>query len=466
MRYLKLRSNKPEPPDWLQRNVANASKIASKVFSLYLLFLVPSSFALLFISDREIVLNETALLPIVNIKVKLNDYLYWAPLIILFLFIYLQVYIHRVKSLSMELIKNPYYQKGQLYPWVLNIAADSEPGILGFLQKFTVKFLFWWVPMVVFILFQVVALKKHDELLSYYLLVLFVSLTVVVLLSWILFDHNRKIKLYAVLWKIPLVIVTLILTIFMIQIIPTASKGAYGILPRESGLMTRLTTVDLSFEKMIDERKADSLQIYLANFYGIRLEGADLTGTIFIRTDLRWAHLAHALIHKAKFQYADLERADLFRASIFSSNFQNTNLNQVEAPLLQAMSADFSNSRVFGSNFRNSTIFDCKFLHANLAWSNFSNSTLIQTDFTRSNLFRVHFDSSDLQNANFDSSYLSHAYMKGAKNLTTEQLAKALTLHEAELDEHLSQELKRVYPNLFIQPTPDQVQRWKSVVNF
>ncbi|MCZ6702296.1 MAG: hypothetical protein O6940_04560 [Ignavibacteria bacterium] len=155
-------------PGWLIDNIAEASKNARRIYLLFIGFLAYCTLTIVSTTDREIILNETARLPIVNIDVSIFGFFISAPLLCLFIFIYLQLYMHRLKGLITDLRTNyPPVEKRRLYPWMLNIAEDPEPGIIGRLQKIIVNFSLWWLLPIVLILFPLGFLRKHDPLLSY-----------------------------------------------------------------------------------------------------------------------------------------------------------------------------------------------------------------------------------------------------------------------------------------------------------
>jgi uncharacterized protein YjbI with pentapeptide repeats len=69
--------------------------------------------------------------------------------------------------------------------------------------------------------------------------------------------------------------------------------------------------------------------------------------------------------------------------------------------------------------------------------------------------YKTHFikiRGANLKEANLRMGNLEGAYLSEAKNLTIDQLSKAKTLYNAELDEEILMSLKKKYPALFEEP--------------
>jgi hypothetical protein len=161
-------AQKPKAPEWLIENIAEASKNARKIYFLYIGLLAYCALTVVSTSDRQIILNETATLPILRLEVSLNGFFLLAPLVAILVFIYFQLYLHRLKGLVDDL-RNNYVpiEKKRLYPWMVNIAEDPEPGWVGKWQQRIVRFSIWTALPLVMILFSVWYVKKHEPIWSY-----------------------------------------------------------------------------------------------------------------------------------------------------------------------------------------------------------------------------------------------------------------------------------------------------------
>jgi hypothetical protein len=87
---------KPEAPSWLLENIAEASKNARTIYFLFVGFLVYCGLTVVGIKDRQIILNDAVSLPILRMDVPLNGFFILAPVIVIFLFLYFQLYLIRV----------------------------------------------------------------------------------------------------------------------------------------------------------------------------------------------------------------------------------------------------------------------------------------------------------------------------------------------------------------------------------
>ena len=115
-----------EAPDWLIDNIAEASKNARQMFFLYIGFLAYSLLTVVGTSDRQIILNGLTNLPIINVDVSLDGFFILCPLVAIFGFIYLQLYLHRLKCLINDFRTNyTSTEKRRLYPWMLNISINT-----------------------------------------------------------------------------------------------------------------------------------------------------------------------------------------------------------------------------------------------------------------------------------------------------------------------------------------------------
>jgi uncharacterized protein YjbI with pentapeptide repeats len=179
------KNNRPEAPEWLISNIAEASQNVRNIYVLYIGFLAYCGLTVASTTDRQLILNEPVSLPLLKVDVSLNGFFILAPLLAILLFTYMQLYLSRITGLKNDLHTH-YAPVGprRLYPWLLNIAEDPEPGSIGKLQKFTAHFSLWWPMPIVLLLNALWFLKKHDPIMSYVLGFLPVLGTAVVLYFW------------------------------------------------------------------------------------------------------------------------------------------------------------------------------------------------------------------------------------------------------------------------------------------
>ena len=157
-----------EPPPWLYDRISDASNNAGQVFTIYLGFLAYCALTVISTTDRQIILNERAHLPIINLEVPLNGFFWLAPIILLLSFGYLQLSLHRLNALTFYLgAKYSGVDSRRVYPWIMNIGKNPEPDIIGRLQVFTANFILWIPLPVILSLNALWYIKKHEPILSY-----------------------------------------------------------------------------------------------------------------------------------------------------------------------------------------------------------------------------------------------------------------------------------------------------------
>ena len=129
-------TDKEKAPEWLLTNIESASRMASRVYLVLLGVLVYVAITVVSTTDLQLVLNKPAKLPVVDIEVNIVGFFLLSPIIATLVFVYLQLYLHRIKGLTAQL-REDYapVEKRRLYPWMLNIAEEPEPGAVGNLQR-------------------------------------------------------------------------------------------------------------------------------------------------------------------------------------------------------------------------------------------------------------------------------------------------------------------------------------------
>lgn len=394
-------TDKTASPEWLLGAVAESSKNARNIFLLYVGFLTYCILTVVGTTDRQIILNETAHLPIVNIDVSLNGFFIISPIFAICLFIYFQIYLRKLNYLKSKLITNfPDIDKDRIYPWIVNFRDEVNPGILGFLQRLFIKISIWWSLPLALIIIALWYIKKHEPILSYLVGLMPLIGTMIVVLYWIK-NYSNEISYeppfpFKLIHQINAEKMTLILLVVAFEIlfiwllIPMALEGrGYKL------------TVDLGYEKLINEENKNYKTLYWVDLRNAHLEGAFLIGSILKKADLKDASLIRA----------DLRNADLEKARLYDANLRK---------------ADLKGANLKGANLHNS-------------------------NFESANLSSVKLDSANFSGANLLNAKLYNSDLRGAKNLTIEQLSQVETLFKAKLDTSLLDQLKKSYPDLLEQ---------------
>ena len=394
---------KAKAPEWLFINIAEASKNTSKIFFLYIGFLFYCVFTVFGTPDRYIVLNAKIKMPILNIDVPLIGFMLMAPLLAIFLFIYLQMYLGRLKWLIDLSTNYAPIERGRLYPWMLNFPKDPESGFSKGLQNIIIKFSLWELLPIVLGSFVYLSLKTHNSLICYFIGFTLVIGAISVIVFWYRYEKIQGKAPKFIKKSFGKILLSLLMILFVIMFlfiwIPIAKRG-------------ELFNLDLSFETLITKPTDDDERIYWGHFQRVHLEGAYLISTILKRADLRGAHLQWAIMYDVVLSGADLRAADL-RATDLRGAYLN----------------------------------GAKLCRADLTWADLSGADLSGAD-----LWEAVLREADLNGAKLCGADLNGANLGIVKNLTIEQLSKVKTLYRAKLDPELEKQTKEKYPHLWEEP--------------
>ncbi len=431
---------KPKAPQWLIDNIAEASKNTRKIYLLYLGFLAYCALTAISTTDRTLVLNEPAHLPIVNVGVPLEGFFFFAPILAIFTFVYLQLNLQNLNGLKSKLRKDyPHVKKERIYPWLINVVDNREPGAMGVIQRFVVSFSLWWSLIVVLIIFALYYVKKHDIVMSYILGSLPVIGTFIVFwfrskyesLGFRKFLRKGKMRLAAGIMIVMLEI------FFLALIIPWSMEGG------KYYFLEPWLCVDLSYQKLVTEPETDYEGLYWADFNGVHLEGANLTSAILKRADLSNAHLEIANLNKTNLFKADLEKANLqgadgHEAVLDSADLSRANLRHARFGLALLRGAVLDRANLQGAylasaNLQEAHLFDANLKGAVLSEANFKGAVLYSAELQGANLEAAELQGADLQFANLQDANLVNANLQGAFLLTT-HLQEAI-LHSANLQD-------------------------------
>ena len=120
-----------------------------------------------------------------NIDVSANGFFILAPVFIIIIFLYLQIYLRRQKELVKDLKRQyGHLEERRLYPWIVNIADSSSSGCMGELEKFIVALCIWVAPIVVLNVLFLSYIRKHAPVMTYVVASLALLGAVVVVFSW------------------------------------------------------------------------------------------------------------------------------------------------------------------------------------------------------------------------------------------------------------------------------------------
>jgi uncharacterized protein YjbI with pentapeptide repeats len=441
---------KPKAPDWLLENITEASKIASKIYLIYVGFLAYSALTVVSTTDRQIILNSTARLPLVNVEVSLNGFFIVAPLIAIFVFFYFQLYLHRIKGLINDLRVNyAPTEKRRLYPWLINIAEDPEPGIIGMLQKVIVRFSVWWSLPIVLTFFAFGFIRKHDPTFCYIVGALPILGTLIVLLFWFYYEPVRKNSFTKnIVGKVILAFSVVLLDLSLLFfIIPPALEGNKYEFDDVRYFLNNLLFVDLSYKILVTEQKEEYQNIYWLGLKKAHLEGAYLVSTILKRADLSEAKLQKAYMPLSNLEKANLMDANLQEADLNFATLQRANIAYANLQEAYLRGANLQEANLWGANLQGAWLWGANLQSATLRDANLQGTWLVLA-----NLQKAYLQGANLQEAHLWGGNLQGAKLRGAQNLTIEQLSTVKTLYKAELDSTLLEQIKKDYPHLLEEP--------------
>ena len=129
--------NQDTTPDWIYNNIKDAAGQAEKLYFIYLGSVVFVLISLSTIPDKALYLqNSTLELPLIKSNVPVEIFIWFAPLLLVFIYIGLQVALHKVAELSSK-VKNIDHEKKEdrVFPFSLyNSLVYPETGIFGKIQ--------------------------------------------------------------------------------------------------------------------------------------------------------------------------------------------------------------------------------------------------------------------------------------------------------------------------------------------
>lgn len=426
---------KPECPPWLIDSIAELSKSARTLHLIFVGFMVYCALSILSTTDRKLILNQEAHLPVADIDVPFNFFVLVVPFIAIIVFIYFQLHLQALKDAIRDLRTNyAPVEKGRLYPWVTGLVAEPEPGFTGLLQRLLVNLSLWILLPAVLMLFIYKTLKTHSEIIIYPELIISFLGALLVFSFWYrdaalpksVQPRGRFRRLSSELGR------HRIATVFGIAIIFIHLFFMLTVL-LDYKYMSHLFRVDLSGQVLVTEQK-EEYEIYWADFREARLEGALLYSTFlkranFSEAQLRgasfgWANLekadfSDAHLQDARFYKAKLVRADLSDAELSGASFQEANLSQAKLYKANFYGAkgehaptDFSSANLEGAdlsaaildkaNFSFAHLNKAKFRYAKLSNAQFIEADLREADFTSARLHKVSFMRANLSSAQFD----------------------------------------------------------------
>ena len=159
----------------------------------------------------------------------------------------------------------------------------------------------------------------------------------------------------------------------------------------------------------------EGLKAVKASAEALSREGVSMLGIDLSNAVLRVATLRNAVLGNADLSNADLWAADLSNADLSNANLSDADLNNANLSDANLSDAVLSNTDLWAANLSNAV----------LRFTNLSAADLRNADFSNANLSNADFSNANLSNANFSNANLSNTVLRGANNLSQDQLEVA-----------------------------------------
>lgn len=476
------KGQKPDAPEWLIENIAEASKNARTIFFVFIGFLAYCLITLTTTSDKRIILNELVHLPILNQTVSINGFFIISPSLAIIVFIYFQLYLSRIRGLIIDLRTNYAFPGNRrLYPWLVNIAEEPEHGLVGKMQVLMSGISLWWLLPLVLMFFSFTYVKKHEPVLSYFVGMIPLIGTIIVIGFWCLYDsfgsnsRNGKENLTQSLpLKRRLPVCSTSLTrntgrmclfcmvlfyeaILLFVILPGLATKDFK--KSEFTFLHDWIYVDLSyqdFSKSSTDLRLKDVHLEGANLKAVTLNNVNLMGAYLKSADLSESELNEVNLTGAYLQSVILNRVKLQKATISDANLQGAFLNGAQLQEAKLNGADLTKAKLSGANLSEAELQPAFLVEAEL-----DGACLYKAKLESANLYGSRLGGACLKEAELKFADLGDAEM-GKANLqqadltnalvTVEQLSTVATLYGAKLDQSLEEKIKKAHPRLLEEP--------------
>lgn len=418
-----------EAPLWLIENLVEASKNARGIFYLYLSFSAYLLLTVIGTTDKQLLIGGTVQLPIINMQVPLIGFFVSAPILLIVVFTYFQLYLLRIQTLKRDLCNFKPLAARQSYPWMINMAEDPDPGLVGKLQRVIVVLVLWPIVPIVLFFAQIWVLKKQDIALSFCLTAEFLFGLFVVFSFWKLFKLRSTMLTNIVLF---------IFLAFGILVV------GYNIINPGCSLkkLFELKHLELPFQKLINDENEKYPSLPLVDLQKSNLKYANLKSTVLNRADLDSAHLEHANLIAANLQNANLFGVHLEYANLIAAFLDSADLDSSYLGHANLSGAHLRYANLSGAHLEYANLSDAHLEYANLSGAYLDSASLTRADLEHANLSSAHLGRTNLAGANLEHADLSEANIGHAFLLLTHlreaNLAYAdldsANLHYADLD--------------------------------
>ncbi len=148
-------------------------------------------------------------------------------------------------------------------------------------------------------------------------------------------------------------------------------------------------------------------------------------------------------ISRINLSFCYLKNMDLKNTNLHGATLRHTDLSSA-----RLIESDLQEAIFSSANLQGTLLMDANFRKAKLFRANMKQASLIGADFTNAQLGYSWLLGADFEEANLSEADLFCANLRGALNLTVEQLSKAKTLYKAKLDPELVSQIEQDHPHL------------------
>lgn len=452
-------------------NIKNLSEISKNSRTTFMAILLAGAYCYLTIgttTDAALLSNNVASpLPIIQAKVPIVWFYYFAPLILFLLFVYFHLYLQRfwrcVAALPLR-HKDGRTLDDYIYPWLISAAfLRAEIEELRGSQKFHIPLesaisilLAWWSIPLLLLFFWARYLSVHDWSGT----ILHMVLIVLSITGAIRFYYAAKISILANHPKSGLVnlhkypnLITSIGAISSVVFLSFVSYGAIEGAPKEDCLASDLPQCSFMYSgaRLLESigyspfanieghklsKKPDNWSTLLASETA-KEKIEEMTGPVLTNRDLRFTNGKLAFLTRSDFRESRMQRIKLDHAILVSSNLtraileggtlkeanlkwadltdaqlNNTDLTQANLQNSRLENANLRNSQLHGANLSHAIGFEVDFSDSDLRFANFTDADFPAAKLINAELQKANFTRAELESSNIDNVSLQFANLQ------------------------------------------------------
>ena len=325
-------------PDWLLDQINQAADDVRTVYILYASLIGYCGLTIVTTSDRQIILNETVRLPLLDLEVSLIGFFVLSPIFVISVYLYLHLQLMRLKTLIAEHKTDIHRaQNFPADPWPMEFEGSKSQDALHHLHVIIVNISLWWLLPGLLWLFSFWIIRSHNTFVTTLNCIFLILGTLISLYFWRRYKRISQLKsrhayIGQILLAISAFVFTLPVLVFIIlsgtEVLWSNKDLAHSNL---SVLWRTWTSVDLSYDVLGNKPSKDSEEAFSVDLRHARLQGANLAASTMVGADLRDSQLQWAQLENAILKNSNLRRANLTGAHLKGATLEGTNLKGGES---------------------------------------------------------------------------------------------------------------------------------------